>query len=158
MRSVTDDELVTVHLLGFPLQVHGRAQQQSLEMRREFQLVLGQEDVHPGSVPARLLEVSNALSSRYSGFTEEQERQIEDGIASGAGRLDELVFRVPASAGEAAQHLGAVLDEADDWCRQGQMLVLATPPDLVVYRTWYLQEFTRQAAGDEPCPWDGPLR
>lgn len=152
------EELITVHVLGLPLQVHARAQQQSAEMRREFQLVLGQEEVHPGSVPARLLEISDALSGRYSGFTEEQERTIDEGIESGAERLDELVFRVPRSAGEAAVQLGAILDEADDWCRSGQMLVLATPPDLVTYRTWYLQEFTRQAAGEAPRPWVGPLR
>ncbi|MCY7366242.1 MAG: hypothetical protein LH469_13150 [Frankiaceae bacterium] len=155
---MSDEELITVHVLGFPLQVHARAQQQSAEMRREFQLILGQEAVHPGSVPSRLLDVSNALSGRYSGFTEGQERQIEEGIASGAERLDELVFRVPAHVSEAVEQLGAVLDEADEWCRQGKMLVLATPPDLVVYRNWYLQEFSRQAAGEAPRPWDGPLR
>lgn len=155
---MSDEELITVHVLAFPLQVHARAQQQSAEMRREFQLILGQEAVHPGSVPARLLEVSNALSGRYSGFTEAQERQIEEGIASGAEQLDELVFRVPAHVGEAAEQLGAVLDEADEWCRAGKMLVLATPPDLVTYRNWYLQEFSRQAAGEAPRPWDGPLR
>lgn len=154
---MSDDELVTVHVQGFPLQVHGRAQQQSAEMRREFQLILGQEAVHPGSVPARLLDISNALSGRYSGFTEEQERQIEEGIESGAERLDDLVFRVPADVREAVEQLGAVLDEADEWCRQGKMLVLATPPDLVIYRNWYLQEFARQAAGEAPRPWDGPL-
>ena len=155
---MSDDELVTVRVQGFPLQVHARAQQQSAEMRREFQLILGQEAVHPGSVPARLLEISDALSGRYSGFTEEQERQIEEGIASGAELLDELVFVVPSHVGEAAGQLGAILDEADEWCRSGKMLVLATPPDLVEYRTWYLQEFIRQAAGEQPRPWEGPLR
>lgn len=155
---MSDEELISVHVLGFPLQVHARAQQQSAEMRREFQLVLGQETVNPGSVPARLLEVSTALSGRYSGFTEEQERQIEEGIASGQERLDELVFHVPPHVGEAAAQLAAVLDEADEWCRAGKMLVLATPQDLVTYRNWYLQEFSRQAAGEAPRPWDGPLR
>lgn len=155
---MSDEGLISVHVLGFPLQVHARAQQQSAEMRREFQLVLGQETVNPGSVPARLLEVSTALSGRYSGFTEEQERQIEEGIASGQERLDELVFHVPPHVGEAAAQLGAVLDEADEWCRAGKMLALATPQDLVTYRNWYLQEFSRQAAGEAPRPWGGPLR
>ena len=155
---MSDNELITVHVLGFPLQVHARARQQSAEMLREFQLVLGQEAVHPGSVPARLLAISNALSGRYSGFTEEQERQIEEGIAAGAERIDDLVFRVPAHVSEAVEQLGALLDEADEWCRQGKMLVLATPPDLVAYRNWYLREFARQSVGKAPRPWDGPLR
>ena len=153
-----NEDLVTISILGFPLQVHARAQQQSAEMRREFQLVLGQEAVHPGSVPARLLELSTALSGRYVGFTEAQEQQIEEGIAAGDERLDELVFRVPRDVQQAVDQLTTILDQADQWCREDQLLVLATPPDLVAYRNWYLQEFTRQAAGQAPTPWDGPLR
>lgn len=155
---VTGEDLVTVRIRSFPLQVHARAQQQSAEMRREMQLVLGQEQLQPGSVPSRLLELSHALSERYSGFTEEQERQIEDGIAAGQERLDELVFRVPVHVRQAVDQLSAILDEADAWCREGRLLALATPPDLVEYRTWYLQEFARQADGEPPRPWDGPLR
>ncbi len=152
------EDLVTVRVQRFPLKVHARAQQQSAEMNREFQLILGQEATHPGSVPARLLELSAALSGRYAGFTEAQEQQIEDGIAAGDDLIEELVFRVPAGVRADVEQLGAILDEADQWCREGQMLVLATPPDLVTYRNWYLQEFARQAAGEPPRPWDGPLR
>ena len=94
----------------------------------------------------------------HAGFTEEQERRIEQGIAAGQEQLEELVFGVPASIVESVAELDAVLDEADQWCRQDQMLVLATPPDLVAYRRWYLEEFRRQVAGESPRPWDGPLR
>lgn len=154
----SDVELVTVRVQSFPLQVHARAQQQSAEMQREMQLVMGQEELHPGSVPSRLLEVSNVLTERYAGLTEEQERRIEEGIAAGEERLDELVFRVPPHVREAVDQLSAILDEADQWCREGKLLALATPPDLVEYRTWYLQEFARQADGQAPRPWTGPLR
>jgi hypothetical protein len=138
--------------------VHARAQQQAQEMRREFQLVLGQEQLHPGSVPARLLELSAVLSARYAGFTEAQEREIEDGVEAGREVLDELVFRVPADVVGAVEQLRAVLDEADEFCRSGQMLSMATPPDLVRYRNWYLDQFSSQAAGSPPQPWSGPLR
>ena len=158
MTGPDADELLTVRVLAFPLQVHGRAQQHAQEMRREFQLVLGQERLHPGSVPARLLDLSAMLSARYAGFTEQQERDIEDGIAAGREVLDELVFRVPLDVADAAEQLRAVLDEADEFCRSDQMLVLATPPDLVRYRNWYLDQFSSQAAGRPPQPWSGPLR
>ena len=158
MTSPAAQELATVRVLGFPLQVHARAQRQAQEMRREFQLVLGQERLHPGSVPARLLDVSAVLSARYAGFTEQQELEIEDGISAGREILDELVFRVPPDIADAAEQLRAVLDEADAFCRSGQMLVLATPPDLVRYRNWYLDQFTRQMDGQLPQPWSGPLR
>ena len=158
MTASPADDLVTVRVQGFPLQVHARAQRQAQEMRREFQLVLGQEQLHPGSVPARLLDLSAVLSERYSGFTEAQEREIEDGIDAGQEILDELVFRVPAEVAGAVEQLRAVLDEADEFCRSDQMLALATPPDLVRYRDWYLDEFSRQLAGEPPRPWSGPLR
>ena len=158
MTATSEDDLVTVRILGFPLQLHSRAQQQSQEMQREFQLVLGQEQLHPGSVPARLLDLSATLTARYAGFTEEQEREIEDGITAGRDLLDELVFRVPADVTGAVQQLRAILEEADEFCRSGQMLALATPPDLVRYRNWYLDQFISQADGQPPQPWSGPLR
>jgi hypothetical protein len=158
VSTAAGDGLATVRVQGFPLLVHARAQQQAQEMRREFQLVLGQEELHPGSVPGRLLDLSAVLSERYAGFTEEQEREIEDGISAGREVLDELVFRLPPDVAGAVEQLRAVLDEADEFCRSGHMLVMATPPDLVRYRNWYLDEFSRQLAGEPPQPWSGPLR
>ena len=157
MTTPPQDGLVAVRVLRFPLQVHARAQRQAQEMRREFQLVLGQERLQPGSVPDRLLSLSSVLAERYAGFTEQQEREIEDGISTGREVLDELVFRVPPQMAEAGEQLRAVLDEADELCRSGQLLVLATPPDLVTYRNWYLDEFSRQLDGQPPQPWSGPL-
>ena len=158
MTGPATDELVTVRILGFPLQVHDRAQRQAQEMRREFQLVLGQEQLHPGSVPARMLDLSATLSERYAGFTEQQELEIEEGIAAGREILEELVFQVPGDVSDAVEQLRSILEEADEFCRSGQMLALATPPDLVRYRNWYLDQFSRQAAGQPPQPWSGPLR
>ena len=157
MTTPPQDGLVAVRVLRFPLQVHARAQRQAQEMRREFQLVLGQERLQPGSVPDRLLGLSAVLAERYAGFTEQQEREIEDGISAGREVLDELVFRVPPHMAQVGEQLRDVLDEADELCRTGRLLVLATPPDLVTYRNWYLDQFSRQLAGQPPQPWPGPL-
>jgi len=157
VSAAVDEHFVTVRLLGLPLHVHARAQQQSDAMRREFQLIVEQDREHAGTVPVRLLQLSTLLSARYEGFSEEQEERIEGGIEAGEQQLDELVFTLPAHAGQAARELGAVLDEADEFCREGQLLTLATPPDLVAYRRWYLDNFVVQSAGGSPCPWSGPL-
>ncbi len=157
VSAAVDEQFVTVRLLGLPLRVHARAEQQSDAMRREFQLIVEQEREQAGTVPVRLLELSTLLSARYEGFSEEQEERIEAGIEAGEQQLDELVFTLPAHAGQAALELGAVLDEADEFCREGQLLTLATPPDLVAYRQWYLANFSVQAAGGSACPWSGPL-
>lgn len=152
-----EEHLVTVRLLEFPLQVHARAAEHSADLRREFQLILEQVRDHPTDVPRRLVEVSTVLGQRYEGFTSEQEQLIEDGIEQGRTTLPELVFTLPAHAGEAAAQLGGILDEADAFCRSGQLLTLATPDDLVTYRRWYLASFIDQCAGAAPVAWSGPL-
>jgi hypothetical protein len=150
-------ELVTVRLLGLPLRVHARAQQQAESMQREFQLIVEQAREDAGSVPGRLLELSTVLSARYEGFSEEQEERIEAATAANELQLPELVFQLPAHAGEAAQQLAKILDEADEFCREGQLLTLAATPDVVAYRRWYLDNFISQCAGGSPIGWDGPL-
>ncbi len=154
---MTDEHLVTVRLLGFPVLVHARAAEHAADLRREFQLLLEQVKDHQGSVPHRLVEVSTVLSARYDGFTAEQEQQINEAIDRGQERLPELVFTLPSHAGEASVQMGAILDEADAFCREGRLLTLSTPEDLVVYRTWYLDNFITQCAGGPPAPWTGPL-
>lgn len=150
-------ERVTVRLLGLPLRMHARAQQHTEGMRREFALIVAQAHEHGGSVPARLLGLSTLLSQRYEGFTSEQELAVEEATAAGLPRLDELRFELPSHAGGAAAEFGRMLDEADAYCRAGQLLMLATPPDLVLYRRWYLDNFISQCAGGAPTPWRGPL-
>jgi hypothetical protein len=152
-----DEQLVTVELRGLPLKLHARAQEQGAAMQREFQLIVEQARLHAETVPARLLELSTQLSARYESFSDEQEQRIEDALDAGEPQLDLLTFQLPAHAGEAAQQVSVVLDEADEYCRAGQLLTLATPPDLVVYRRWYLDNFTVQCAGGEPVPWTGSL-
>jgi hypothetical protein len=88
-------ELVTVRLLGLPLRVHARAQQQAESMQREFQLIVEQAREDAGSVPGRLLELSTVLSARYEGFSEEQEERIE--AATAANEL-----QLTSSAGKAS--------------------------------------------------------
>ncbi len=154
--TAADDGLVTVRLFGLPLRVHARAQQHTDEMTREFQLIVEQDHQQSGSVPRRLLQLSTMLSSRYAGFSDAQERRIHEGLAAGESQIDELTFLVPADVGDAARQLGDILDEADEFCRTGQLLTLAATPELVAYRHWYLDNFIVQCAGAQPQPWSGP--
>lgn len=148
-------ELVTVRIIGLPLQVHARAQEHAAGLQREFQLIVEQSREDEEHVPARLLQLSRTLSQRYSGFTDEQEDRIQAGIDAGEAALGELVFVLPAHVDEAARAIAAILDQADEYCRAGDLLTLATPPDLVVYRNWYLDNFITQINGAPPTPWPG---
>ena len=154
------DELRTVRIVGLPIAVQARAQAQAEELTRELTFIgarLRQEG-NKRDLPPLLVDLVERLTAQYSVFTVEQEQQIADAIAQQHDKID-LTYRLPASAGEAAQAFGDVLDEADDYCRAGQLLLtLATPEDLVAYRRWFLSQFTGQLAGQPPVSWDDYLR
>ena len=147
--------MLTVHIVGLPVQLRLKAQQHTEGLIRELTLIAEQMR-RRGTVrelPVRLVELIERLSSRYSGLGDEQEQQFEDAYARGADTLD-LAYHVPAGAIDATRALGQLLDEADEYCREGKhLLTLATPPELVAYRHWLLGEFTEQAAGRPPVPW-----
>jgi len=148
------DELATIHIRGLPVPLHAQSQAHGDELMREFRLLaeqMRQEGTH--GLPGRLVELVNGLEGQYSTFTEAQEDAIDTATAAGDETI-ELTYELPAQIGDGILALGAILDEVDEMCRQGQyLLTLATPPDLVAYRHWFLEEFTRQIAGEEPVAW-----
>jgi hypothetical protein len=47
-----------------------------------------------------------------------------------------------------------MLDEADEYCRQGKhLLTLASDDELVRFRWWFLDQIIDQAAGKPPVAW-----
>lgn len=152
------DELVNIHIRGLPVPLHARSQAHGDELMREFRLLAEQmRQEGTDGLPTRLIELVNALEGQYSAFTEAQEDELDRAIQAGDETI-ELTYALPASVGEGVAALSAILDEVDELCRQGQyLLTLATPPDLVAYRHWFLDEFTRQIAGERPLTWaDSP--
>jgi len=144
-------ELVEVQLLQLPLDLLARAQEHSEELRREFQLIASPQ-TDDTSVPARLLALSQQLSGRYGMYTQEADRVIAAARERGEDSVD-VTMSVPDSAGDAARALGAMLAEADAFCRDGDLLTLATPEELVRLREWYLDQFITQIEGGPPVPW-----
>ncbi|MGH9153237.1 MAG: hypothetical protein ACRD03_12755 [Acidimicrobiales bacterium] len=151
--SVPDGELRQVRLIRFPLDVHGRATEAFEGLRREFQLI-AMRTAGAGEVPDRLLRLVDALGVRYRGFASEADRARDAAAERGDKEVDELVYRVPAEVGEACVDLSRMIDEADEFCRRGELLLtLASPAEAVAFRRWYLGEFTAQIAGEPPLPW-----
>lgn len=152
-----DGDLVDVRLLELPVDVWSLTQQHTDELLREFTLMTssapdGEDPSH--EVPRRLLELVEVLTASYSDASDEPRRRLFAAAEAGQTVIDELRYRVPPEVGEASLTLGAMLDEADDYCRAGQhLLTLATPPDLVRFRQWYLGEFAAQVHGRPPVPW-----
>ena len=149
-------ELVTVRFPQLPVPMHARTSEHSDELMREFTYIRAQSaDPDAASVPAKLLDLVDELQGRYSGFTAGSQAELDEAMASGQETID-LEYTVPADVGAACIHLNELLDAADDYCREGDVLLtLATPDDLVAYRRWFLEEFVRQTAGEAPRPWSG---
>lgn len=147
-----EDELVAVRLLRFPLQVWVRSNEHFEGLRREFALIA----MHPDTsdVPRRLLELVEALAGEFAETVADAARIRNEAYARGDNEIPELVYRAPPQAGAATISLARMLDEADEFCRSGHhLLTLATPPELVAFRRWYLGEFSAQLQGQPPLPW-----
>ncbi|MDQ4097745.1 MAG: hypothetical protein M3144_07765 [Actinomycetota bacterium] len=146
-------ELVEIRIVGMPLDVYRETAEHSDELMREFALIRERDTEDGRAVPRRLLALVEALTSRFTVFTAAQEAQLRQALDRGDATID-LVYRVPADVKQAALELGAMLDEADAFCREGHdLLTLSTPPRAVAFRIWFLDQFVRQIDGLEPTPW-----
>jgi hypothetical protein len=142
-------DLITVRILGLPLGVLERASEHNDELLREFALIREENSQH---VPSRLLALIEELNTRFGSFTEGPANSIQDALRRGDRQMD-LEYQVPADAAEGAARLATLLDEADEFCRSGDLLTLATLPESLHFRRWFLEEFSRQIAGGAPRSW-----
>lgn len=150
------DPLVGVSLRRYPLRLGVRASQHYEEVFREFALLAASRQHDDESVPVRLLALIDALGRRYA---RQHALEEERDAALRRGELErDFTIQVPASAAEASLVLGAMLDETDEFCRDGTLLTLAAPDEVVAFRRWYLEQVVDQVAGRPAQPWAGELR
>ena len=151
---MADDDLITVRLLELPIAMHVKTSEHSDELMREFTYIRAQShDPEAASVPAKLLDLVDELTGQYAGFTAGSQAELDAAIADGAESID-LEYRVPRNVGPACVRLNEMLDAADEYCREGAVLLtLASERDEAAYRRWFLEEFARQADGEAPRPW-----
>ena len=153
-------DLLTVHVLRLPLAVSTRSTQHFEELMREFALITLDTERDREStdskrpVPERLLDVVAELTNEFAVFTAAVTAQREEAAARGDAEID-LTYHMPQSTIEAVRQLAALLEEVDDFCRSGKHLItLATPPESLAFRGWYLNEFLAQMERNEaPVAW-----
>ncbi len=150
-----------VRVLDFPLDLYLQAQEHSQALVRELTLIAQSRSSAatdalggaPQELPRRFVELIEELTHQYEGVAGDAERARDAAIDSGASRVD-LTYRVPAAVAGACRHLGEAFDDADYYCRMGEhLLTLATPPEALAFRRWFLGEFVRQIEGGEPVSW-----
>jgi hypothetical protein len=148
-----DEALREVVLVGYPLQLGLRASEHYEAVFREFALLAASEQSGAGSVPDRMVALIDALGRRYA-RNNDQEQQREDAISRGESTMD-LILQVPESVAEVSLTLDRMLDETDEYCRDGMLLTLQADDDVVAFRRWYLREVIDQIAGHPARPWSG---
>jgi hypothetical protein len=154
--QVADDDLRTVRMLDLPVQVWAASQEHHDELLREFALMtVGQtEQTTSPAVPRRLLRLVDELVQRYAGTSDAQREELFAAAVRGERTLPELAYRLPVAAGPACLELRRLLDEADEYCREGEhLLTLALPEEVRLFREWYLGEVVRQLSGEPPESW-----
>lgn len=146
------DDLVEVRVLQLPLDIWQCTQEHVDGLLREFTLIVQDAEAR-AATPGRLLGLVQELQAKYGEFSAEQRREMEAALERGQTEID-LVYRLPAGVGPAAQQLGDMLDEADEYCRRGDhLLTLAAPREELRFRRWFLGEFVDQLEGAPPTPW-----
>jgi anti-sigma regulatory factor (Ser/Thr protein kinase) len=151
-RQDEDEPMVSVALLGLPVDVYRRSAAHSAELGRELQLLSGVPD-GGASLPHQLRRLIYELVSRYGPMNPEAERRLQAAVAREQDVVD-VHYRVPLRTKEDVAALDQVLREVDEHCRAGRwLLTMATPPEALRFREWVFGEITRQIDGEPPCPW-----
>ena len=147
---------IEVHLLELPVPLAARSQEHFEGLLREYTLIAAGtgEEADRTRVPARLAELVESITAAYGGINSEADQRLADAIERRDEVIADHVLTVPKAAGPAAKALNDIIDEADEYCRQGQhLLTLAFPPDLDAYRRWYLGQVLDQLDGKPAVPW-----
>ncbi|MGQ0617871.1 MAG: STAS domain-containing protein [Acidimicrobiia bacterium] len=148
------EDVIDVRIVGIPVALHRDVQEHAQALFREFQLILAREP--DAAVPARLLGLIDELTARYGNDNEAQSQAVADAAEAGVDSID-LVYSVPVAVAEAVEQLSALMDEADQYCRNGELLTLVSAPLDLAYRRWFLDEFVGQIRhGRVPQAWSDP--
>jgi hypothetical protein len=146
--------LVTVKLLGMPVELFSHLRLHFNEIGRELRLLaISDGDRYPLAV---------AFAETYL-QVEYERRQVvgldalDRAIAKGDEEVD-LSYAAPPTAPSTMARLDDLLTEVYDRLTGKVLLSVQPPPVLLELKRWYLGEFRRQAAGEEPVRWRGPLR
>jgi len=147
-------------LRNFPLRVWHRQQEYTHDLLREFQLLTSSRDGgrEPAAhdVPAKLLAVADEFLSKYGSYSTRIAQDREAALRRGEVAIDSSV-PLPAETPSLVASIRVLLAEVEDYCRRGDLLTLAAPPDITELREWTLSEMLRQFDGKRPVPWSGRL-
>jgi hypothetical protein len=145
---------VEVRLIGVPLRIRARSTEHEQDLLRELALVqVSADGDRESSVPGRLLRIADEIRTSYGAASARPNAEMEAALDRGEEAID-VLYAVPPEVRPVLRRAQAILEEAEQYCRDGQyLLTLASPPDVAAYRAWVFDEFERQLTGHDPVPW-----
>ena len=152
--EVDESELLPVRLLGMPVELFVHLRRHFNELGRELRLL--------AFTDGEQYPLANEFAEAYLQVEYERRQvsgveQLDRAIADGAVTVD-LDYRVPPTAPETMHRLCRLLMAVYDQLSGNVLLSIRPPDDVLDFEQWYFGEFTRQAAGEVPIRWDGPVR
>jgi hypothetical protein len=141
----------TVRLVGVPVDLYFDASRHMGEITREFTLIsLGERSDIDEGVSAQLLELADQLRQRYSSHADAIRSQFEEAKAAGRATVD-VDLPSDEMTLQLTEEITALLDTADEFCRSGDLLTLASPPEVAAWRHWWRDQVVSQIReGVEP--------
>jgi anti-sigma regulatory factor (Ser/Thr protein kinase) len=147
------DNPLQIRIRDLPVALYAKFQRRYYELGRELRLLsLAHGSAYPISAELADVFLQVAQEARLTRGMEKLHQAIADGVE----RVD-LDLLVPESSPATSVRLLDTLERADQFCREQRLLVLAATPQELEMQRWWLGEFARQAAGEEPRPWPGPF-
>jgi hypothetical protein len=145
---------VKVVLVGVPVDVHLASVQHISDLRHELLIVRAGEEagqrVHDPRLAKLIEDIDPDGVSGAAGRA-----QSEAARAEGRDTID-LELDLPADAAATCARMVAALEEADELCRELELLTLAASPEVAGFRQWVAAELVGQLTeGRPPEPFAG---
>ena len=153
----TGARLARVALLGLPVPLLLASREHHDGLMREFRLLALAGQIAETDAPRRLVELVAILGQQYGSSRDRRDEEIDAALLRGDATVDQ-VMEVPETATAAIHALQALVDEADEYCRQAMLVTLPRPDVVRRFSDWYFGEIAGQIAGAPPHRWDGPLQ
>jgi len=148
------DELVLVRIVGFPIELSRRAARSREAVRRELALIQFSDADIRATLPARLVEVAEAVRVLLSASEIVDLDEVQAAIQRGSAAVS-FEARIPRASGAQLRELVELFAEADEFCTSGDLITLAMAPECRAFQEWFVDEIARQLDGGAPTPWGG---
>lgn len=148
-----EEERCTVELLGMPAVLFGDWRRWFFELRRELRLLsISAPDDYPAARELTELLVQADRERRMARGVEELDRAIAEEVL----QLD-LCYEITVSTPKTMARVRDLLGEVFALFSEEHLLAVRPSEVLVELQHWYFTEFERQARGERPIRWAGPL-